>query len=477
MSKNDTSLDDALTKSGLLNSDIQYALDAIPNSEHYLIALSGGLDSVALLQFVVPFLLHQCKSVEVVHVHHGLSENADEWAAHCQMLCEQVQVRCHIECVSVISAGEGIESAARKARYQAFRKYMRVGAILLQGHHMNDQAETVLMRMMRGAGPEGLSGIPRMRAFAEGYVFRPWLSLSRELLESEMAKQSLSWIEDESNADLSFDRNFIRHEILPRLLSRHSNSLQALAHVAGRAKDAQSFMVSWCQQQMPSLMSNQYADEQAINLSVLVTYNDQEQRLLLRYWLDLFKVNHPAEKIFSRVWSEIIDAKSDAQPEVRWQSYRIRRFNGCLFFLDAVQVNKDMFDLPVDLQSGKLPYKCVLPVGTLFIDVVDWDDSHFQAAKPSVGCVCFVRPPAVDEIAVVRSRLGGEAITLQGNEHATSLKKVMQSHKVLPWKRARLPLLFYNNTLVYSAMALVGDAFAPVMGEQALKLSYTESTA
>jgi len=477
MLKNDTPSDDALTKSELLNSDIQYALDAIPNSDHYLIALSGGLDSVALLQFVVPFLLHQCKQVEVVHVHHGLSDNADEWVTHCQALCERVQVLCHIEYVSVFSDGEGIEAAARKARYQAFRKYMRVGTILLQGHHMNDQAETVLMRMMRGAGPEGLSGIPHMRVFAQGHVFRPWLSLSRELLESEMLKQPLSWVEDESNIDLSFDRNFIRHEILPRLLSRSSNSLQALSRVAEKAKDAQNFMVSWCQQQMPSLMSSQYADEQAVNLSVLVNYNEQEQRLLLRYWLDLFRVRHPAEKVFDRLWSEVIAAKGDAQPEVRWQSYRIRRFNGCLFLLSATDVNEEAFDLSVDLQLSELPYKLVLPAGTLLIELMTQDEVQFHRARVSEGGVCFVRPPSDDEVATVRSRLGGEAITLSRSQHATALKKVMQSHKVLPWKRSRLPLLFYNKALVYTAMGLVDDAFVPTKDEQALKLSYNESAA
>ena len=434
-----------------LHPIIQSAVRAIPESKHYLIALSGGLDSMALLQFAVPYLL-QTKNpkIQVVHIHHGLSANADDWAKHCLSVCNDLNLECYVERVSVVSEGQGIEAAARKMRYQVFEAYLSDNGVLLQGHHQNDQAETVLMRLMRGAGPEGLSGIPQQRDLSKGRLFRPWLGLSRGLLEQEVEKFPIAWVEDESNADLQFDRNFVRHEVLPLLETRWPKVLNSLSRTAKRSSQACQYLLEWCEAQKEGVLSKRY--DQAIDLASLAKYSTQQQQLFVRYWFDYMQVEHPSEKVFERLWSELIPAEKDAMPALRWGENHLRRFNGCLFYLDAKAVDGRSYEYVLGSSS------CVVSVRAKELEFVYL--SSQQASEYSVVMRegVLLRTPLAEESLVLRSRRGGESIVLKGSTQNKALKKLLQAKKVEPWKRVQLPLVYYGSHLVMAVFDSVSDS-------------------
>jgi len=457
-----------------LHPEIQKALLTIPESNRYVIALSGGLDSMALLCFALPYLQRKNSAIQVLHIHHGLSLNADKWASYCQDICTALKVSCDVRHVSVEPEGEGLEAAARKARYAVFESYLLSNSldskllngsslekdsdvkktVLLQGHHLNDQAETVLMRVMRGAGPEGLSGIPRKRNCSEGIIFRPWLKLPRTLLEKEFKKLSVHWIEDESNSDSKFDRNYIRHQVLPVFEHRWKNILTELAKVSERAQETQTFISHWCQQQQVKLKAHHYQNEGALSLPELLTYSRVEQRILLRYWLDQFSVPQPPEKVLIRLWDEVIPASNDAQPEIRWGHFQIRRFDHCLFLLNLEKFSRVPYYHSLDFKALKTPFSLKLSTTMFELSRVK-DGLDIDLADDQTRFI-FIKNPNPNGIVSIRSRLGGETICLPEFQHSTTLKKVYQSNKVLPWLRSELPILFYGEDVVFVGLAQGG---------------------
>ena len=196
------------------------ALGPWRNAKAWHVALSGGLDSTVLLHLLVQLRkTHSLPPITAVHVHHGLQAAADAWPAHCQALCKGLGVPLQVIAVQV-QAGASVERAARDARYQAFTAISGAGEVLLLGQHRDDQAETLLFRLLRGAGVSGLAGMPRQRRLGAGHLCRPLLDVSRAQLESYARAQGLSWIEDPSNSQTDFSRNFLRHEVLPVLARR-----------------------------------------------------------------------------------------------------------------------------------------------------------------------------------------------------------------------------------------------------------------
>lgn len=458
-----------------LHPSIQSAVRAIPVSDRYFVALSGGLDSMALLAFALPYLLKSYQPrIQIIHVHHGLSQFADEWAAHCQSVSDALGLECHVERVSVVADGKGLEAAAREARYRVFERYLSDGGVLLQGHHQNDQAETVLMRLLRGAGPEGLSGIPQQRALSNAQLFRPWLALPRCVLETEIQKYPVKWVEDDSNTDLQFDRNFVRHEILPLLEARWPNVLTSISRTAERSGQTHQQLLSWCEAQIVNVISERYAEEPALDLALLSVYSKQQQRFLLRHWLDYLRVEHPSEKILERVWSELIPAESDALPALRWGRNHLRRFNGCLFYLNEQAVQESVYRYEVLCDEAELGDERLLlgiaSIGGRALTVT------FKAVNSSVQNKSLIRIPKQNERITVRSRSGGESIILPGSTQNKALKKILQAKKIAPWRRLHIPLIYYGDSLALVILGpdeyLLADGFQASVEAAAIEISW-----
>lgn len=206
------------------------------------IAFSGGLDSTVLLHLLANLAnTDTLPPLGAVHVHHGLQTAADAWPAHCQSICDNLGVPLRVMRVQV-QPGASLERAARDARYQAFIEVTGAGQVLLTGQHRDDQAETLLFRLLRGAGVRGLSAMPAQRPLAAGYLVRPLLEVSRAELEAYAEEYQLEWIEDPSNADSRFSRNYLRHRVLPTLTERWPQAVSSLARTAEHLSEAQGLL-------------------------------------------------------------------------------------------------------------------------------------------------------------------------------------------------------------------------------------------
>lgn len=442
---------------------LQRAIKNIPVDSRYVIALSGGLDSMALLHFTLSCLQDRAANIVVLHVHHGLNAAADRWAEYCQQVCQSLSLECCIEKVRVKPSGEGLEAAAREARYQVFERYLTDGGTLLQGHHQNDQAETVLMRLMRGSGPEGLAGIPQQRALSAGQLFRPWLGVPRALLLQQVEQFQLGWIEDDSNSDLKYDRNFIRHQLIPLLLTRWPATLDSLSRVSERATQAHQQISGWASGRLGALLSPRYLQDQALMLAPLREYSAYEQRILLREWLDFQGLAHPSDATFERIWSELIPARHDAQPELRWGGNCLRRYQGCVFCLSVELLNQEnpeycyTLALPEEGVSQQLDFGPT----SLKLALSSTDDLVLTGAM-------LLRLPDPDETLVLRTRTGGESMRLPGSGGTRSLKKILQERGVPPWCRQSLPLIYYGENLVCVADVVIADGCAASADQPAL---------
>lgn len=447
-----------------LSLGLAQALRQVPKASRYFVALSGGLDSIVLLHCFR--LLHPAASLTAIHVNHGLSPNADKWAAHCQQVCQTLAIPCLVEDVTIIPEGDGIEAAARKARYDVFEQHLSKGEVLLQGHHQNDQAETVLMRALRGAGPKGLSAIPQERLLKNGAcVYRPLLNISRSKLLEQAQQLTLSWVEDESNSDPSFDRNFIRNEILPVIEQRWPKAVSALVSVSQRSKETQRFVDAWCESNIQRILSKSYSNEACVALKSLESYSIEEQAMLLRFWLDSLGIKQPSDRIFQRIWSEIVPAKQDAQPIVQWGKYTLRRYDDCLFLVSESLCKPCAFKFELNILVKNHNYQINLPRSSICLCLCTG-----EAAADVVSHSSQLYVPSNLDRLTIRSREGGEKILIGGKRR--EVKKLLQACGVPPWRRDSFPFIYFDNTLIAIPGIAVTDQYRQENMRQVLKVSY-----
>jgi len=288
--------------------------DLAGKPDRLVVALSGGLDSTVLVHALAALRDAHEMSVLAVHVDHGLSDDSANWCRHCESFAHSLAVDFVSVKVDVaVDSGQGTEAAAREARYDALRLLVRAGDWLLSAHHKDDQAETLLLNLMRGSGPSGLAGIPETRPFVSAWLVRPLLSVSRSELRKYAEVHELSWINDPSNEDRQFDRNYLRHEVMPRLEARWpgvANRLRRSATLAGEAS-----------QLLDQLADADFRDLGArpdrLALDKLRELRPERQRNVLRYVIrELGLPSPPATQLHS-VIVDLIPARDDAQPIVQ----------------------------------------------------------------------------------------------------------------------------------------------------------------
>lgn len=307
-----------------------------PNSNCF-IAYSGGLDSTVLLHAAVRVIkalpAESTPSLKVIHVHHGISKNADAWAEHCQRECARLNVPLLIERVVLESKEGSFEQRAREARYAVFQKHLGKTDYLFLAHHCDDQLETILMRIMRGGDASLLSGIPEARRLGEGVLFRPFKCLSRKELESYAVDHGLEWVEDESNQVTVIERNRIRHKVLPRLVESAPESRSLLQFISTGHEALNDFSGRMFGLLYPQLQEEIYRGEQGLSLSRLELLPREAQQSLLRCWIRWRELPQPGNAVFERIFSELIPAKAEADPVVNWKQVSVRRFENALFLV------------------------------------------------------------------------------------------------------------------------------------------------
>lgn len=415
-----------------LLSDIEKQLKQT-TAQAFLIALSGGLDSTVLLSLFAK--LRQKRphlpplSVRAIHIHHGLSPNADSWAKHCQDLCDQFQIPLIIERVQVDKTN-GIEAGAREARYQAIKKHLQTQEMLVTAHHLNDQTETFFLALKRGSGLKGLGAMQQQSVLFGMPILRPLLGFTRPQLEDYAQKEKLNWITDESNGDNRYDRNFLRNKILPELRERWAHFDLAVQRSAQHCFEQQ--------QLINDLLSEAFAEHCQIKnqfkLCQFRQYSLAKQTALLRMWLAENQLEMPSKRQLTQLINDVIFAKEEANPQFQLVNKVIRRYQDRLYltkpFSDltkyCLKLEQNTLSLPDDL-------------GNLSVQenehnlIFHWQDYSVTLEK-------------TDLPISIRFGYSGK-IKHHPKRPREDIKKIWQELSVPPWERNRIPLIFYGDKL------------------------------
>jgi tRNA(Ile)-lysidine synthase len=388
----------------------------------YVIAFSGGLDSTVLAH-----ALAQCSDVPVlaIHIDHALQTDSANWSEHCAQIAAALEIEFLSLSVNVqLESGKGPEASARDARYAALQAELNAGDWLLSAHHREDQAETLLLNLIRGSGPAGVAGIGNIRRFGAGWLVRPMLNVDRADILQHASDQGLQWIEDPSNTDRRFDRNFLRHEVLPRLKERWPDIATRLQRSAGHAGEASQLLIELAAIDLESLGSR----AARLPIDGLAELSAARQRNVIRFALRGLGLSTPTAVQVDRILNEVIPARLDAQPLVSWPGAAVRRYRNGLYLLpenlaEAIETTP--------LQGEKL--ELGVGLGAL----------HFES-----GADIGISPELLSEGLTIKPRVGGEKFQPQGQSHTRKLKKLLQEEGVVPWMRDRLPLIYSGERLV-----------------------------
>jgi tRNA(Ile)-lysidine synthase len=401
------------------------------------VALSGGLDSTVLLHLLVRLREREAlPPLSAVHVHHGLQAIADTWPAHCQSLCDELGVPLRIERVQV-DGGASLERAAREARYAAFERQLGQGEILLTGQHRDDQTETLLFRLLRGAGVRGLAGMPAARRLAEGWLVRPLLRVPRAQLETYARQHDLRWVEDPSNADTGLARNFLRREVLPALARHWPQAGASLARTAEHMREAEQLLAELAEQDLAAARGSgafDWLNLPSMQLQPLIALSEARQRNALRHWLAAHTRMPDSEHWAG--WSDLRDAAVDAAALWRLDDGELRRADGRLWWLSGEWVQQP-------------PQPAV------------WADPAQPLRLPGNGWVRIAGEVPVAPLQVLY-RQGGEVMALAGRGHR-DLKRLLNERGVPAFVRGRLPLLYRGDELL--AVANLPGLDGPASGE------------
>ena len=415
-----------------LLSDIEKQLKQT-SAQGFLIALSGGLDSTVLLSLFAklrqkqPYL--QTLSLRAIHIHHGLSQNADNWVKHCQNLCDQFQISLVIERVEVDKTN-GIEAGAREARYQAIKKHLQTQEMLVTAHHLNDQTETFFLALKRGSGLQGLGAMQQQSVLFGMSILRPLLGFTRSQLEDYAQKEKLNWITDESNEDNRYDRNFLRNEILPELRERWAHFDLAVQRSAQHCFEQQ--------QLINDLLSEAFAEHCQIKnqfkLYQFRKYSLAKQTALLRMWFVENQLEMPSKRQLTQLINDVILAREDANPQFQLVNKVIRRYK------DSLYLTKPFSDLT----------KCILKLEQNTLSLPD-DLGNLTVQENERNLIFYWQNYSVmldktDLPISIRFGYSGK-VKHHPKSPREDIKKLWQSLDIPPWQRNRIPLIFYGDEL------------------------------
>ena len=421
-----------------LTRAIDAALSGQPSAPVW-IGLSGGVDSSTLLACAARSPLVRERGLQALHVHHGLHADADRWADHAVAFAAQHGVPCRVMRVHVDARGQGIEAAAREARHAAFSEVLAPGATMLLAHHLEDQAETLLLRLLRGAAVDGLGAMRPARALGAGLLSRPWLKQPRARIIEAARSIGIKWIEDPANADLRHDRSYLRQQLWPLLAARFPALGERLARLADHAASVTDELEELAQRRLAELAG---PVRNSLSISGLLQLGDALFGAVLRRFARQSGVAPPGFHELKRLRQEVLLAVVDANPIMRWDGCEFRRYREHLYLLP---------------QGATLP----APKMELTWDAGS-DNLELPEALGRLRLVDATGTPAKAPIALsVRWRRGGESLRPIGSAHTRELRLLFQELGVPTWQRERVPLLFAGKQLV----AAVGVAASAHLGE------------
>lgn len=428
-------------------------LQEFPATDRYLLAYSGGLDSTVLLHALARLRDRLPAPVLAVHADHGLQDDAQQWTAHCRRECDSLGIEL-LEITLNLSpiSGESLEAYARTARYAAFEEYLGESQLLLTAHHADDQAETMLLQLLRGAGPAGLAAMPACRSFGRGWLARPLLNFSRQEMEDWALAAGLRWVEDGSNEDHGIDRNYLRHQVVPLLKKRWPGTLKTLSRSARHCANAAELIDELAIEDFRRIRGSTLY---RLNIQPLVSLSSARQQNLLRFWVREAGLPLPPADRIRRIQHEVVKAKPGAEPLVAWPGAEVRRTRGQLALMPTLPellpqwqtrwAGGDQLSLPWGFGSLKILYR------EGGIPLQQWNQSEVT--------VMFRRP--------------GLNCTPVGREGSRSFKRLCQDLGIPSWLRDRVPLVFLDGVLAAIGDYCICKPFVAPANEQSVGLVWS----
>ena len=372
--------------------------------KNIVIALSGGIDSVVLLHFLNS---HYPGNIRAIHINHNLSKHSKDWSLFCKELCHKQDIE--FKSIDInIKNSSNVEENARKKRYNSLKSEIYKNEVLCTAHHQEDQSETFLLQLFRGSGVAGLASMPKMKSFADSFLYRPFLNISKQLIVDYATKYNLNWVEDDSNINLNFKRNLLRLEFIPKLELGFDGVIKNISRSAYHQSEALKLINDLAEIDIEkfNLVINH-----KIQVLSLIQLPERRVANVLRYYIAQRGFLMPSNKVLTELIS-VLRAKDDAKVILKWHLYEVRRYDNELYFFDG-EPDRSNEDCPL---FNKLK-----------------DQTNFT----------------------IRFRQDGQRVRLKGKKHSSSLKKILQSANIPPWERDKLRMYYINETLV--GMESIGE--------------------
>lgn len=403
-------------------------------ARRYCVAFSGGLDSTVLLAAMQRLAARAALGgLRAIHVHHGLHPDADRWAEACAARCRDLGVSLEVVHVDARAApGESPEARARELRYRALAERLAPGEVLLTAQHADDQLETVLIQLLRGAGPAGLAAMPADSAFGAGRHQRPLLAFTRASLDDWARAEGLAgWIEDPANRAPQLSRNHLRHEVLPAVRAHWPGAAAAASRAARHCAAAADLL-----DELAAMDAADCIEGEALSLAAMRALSPARRRNLVRWQCRRLGLPVPDERRLGTLLAQIFDAAGDRHPEVRWPGVSAQRHADRLWLLPEAALHP--VPATLDWLDPRTPLELGAGLGRLSIEPAERGGLRAEALAAGPWRVAF--------------RAGGERLQLPGRRGSRALKKLMNEAGVPPWLRLRMPLVKIGGTL-----AAVGD--------------------
>lgn len=408
-------------------NQLRDTLSQIEKSKTIHVAFSGGIDSTVLLHATKIICRETQRRLKAIHINHQIHSDSLLWSQHCVDQCREMGIDIETIVVDVKQYSQhGVEGSAREARYQAFQNHLSSNDLLLTAHHADDQMETVLLQLFRGAGIHGLAACARQRTLGEAILLRPFLEMSRAQIEFYAQQEQLTWVEDPSNQSFSHDRNYLRHKVMPLLHSRWHN----LHDIAGRVTQWQSEAATMLDQLADADLDKALDKEGRLEINQIHSLDYLRKKNLLRRWIRRLQCHVPNSDVLARIVYEVMHSREDAQACVRWQNNEVRKFRDKLYLLSDMTSHDASITYQWSLEN-------TLEIPTLNISLTQGELVDFGVELSDVDCLS------------VRFRQGGETMRPRGRGCQKDLKSLFQEADVEPWLRDRIPLLFHNEQLIF----------------------------
>jgi tRNA(Ile)-lysidine synthase len=386
--------------------NLKATIDSYPQHSGFLVAYSGGADSTALLHLVHALYANNI-AIRAIHINHGIQADSDKWQAHCQLSCQQLGIPLIVEQAQLKDSSE---NSCRQARYGFFKQHLNKYEMLLTAHHAQDQAETILLKLLRGTGVKGLCGIDALKKFNHGFIARPLLTLQPQELQDYLHNKQIKWIEDDSNNDDSYKRNFIRNQIIPALQNTFPNAINNITRSANNSRQSLDLLQHLCDFQ-----------GKALPISKLQQLPQELQPTLLYHWLTHKNLPTADKVVLTQICHDFINAKVDRHPHYKNNYYQLFRWQDAIYCIKNFEVINPTASYNWDTSSN-----FTLPNG--FGNL-----SYKGTGNPKLR---------------VRFNQKGQRLTTHKHTFSKSIKQHYKDHNIPPWQKLLTPFIFLDSELV-----------------------------